>query len=156
MMKVSSRSTYAIRALLSLSRLGGTATTPLARIAETQNIPLPYLEQIFAKLRKAGVVEAVRGPQGGYRLARPAAEITLAQIINSLEGPMEPVLCTIPENRTPDCHEVDGCLSRLLCSEIDGALNKVLSEKTLASLSGEAEKLGHSAPVTFKLQPRGA
>lgn len=150
MMKVSSRSTYAIRALVSLARSGGTGTVPLARIAERQKIPLPYLEQIFSKLRKAGVVEAVRGPQGGYRLGRDPSEISLAQIINSLEGPMEPVLCTMPENRAPDCHEVDGCLSRLLCCEVDGALNKILSDRTLASLTGEAEKLGYPAPVRLK------
>jgi len=150
MMKVSSRTTYAVRALLALTRTPSTETVALARIAETQNMPLPYLEQIFSTLRKAGIVEAVRGSHGGYRLGRGAAEISLAQIMASLEGPMEPVLCTMPENRTPDCHEEDGCINRLLCSELDGALSKILSDKTLASLSLEAERQGMSAPVRLK------
>ena len=139
MMKVSTRSTYAIRALLSLARSGATETVALARIAETQKIPLPFLVQIFSRLRKAGLVEAVRGPQGGYRLSRSPADISLAQIITSLEGPVKPVLCTMPENRHDNCHEVDGCVSRLLCCEIDGALNQILSNKTLASLNGVAK-----------------
>ena len=148
MMKVSTKSTYAVRALLWMARSGQPVTVPLARIAERQKIPLPYLEQIFSRLRKAGLVEAIRGPQGGYRLSRPASEITLAQIINSLEGPMEPVMCSQPENRSPDCHEVDGCVSRLLCAELDGALDRILSNKTLATLSGEADRLGQNhAPV---------
>jgi Rrf2 family protein len=136
MMKVSTRSTYAIRALLWLARSGAQETVALGRVAETQRIPLPFLE-------------AVRGPQGGYRLGRAAGEITLAQIINALEGPTQPVLCTMPENRAPDCHEKDGCVSRLLCCEIDGALNQILSNKTLASMNDQAGNL-HSAPVRFK------
>jgi Rrf2 family protein len=140
MMKVSTRSTYAIRALLSLARSGSTETVPLGRIADAQKIPLPFLVQIFSRLRKAGLVEAVRGPQGGYRLSRAPAEISLAQIISSLEGPMKPVLCTMPENRHDNCHEVDGCVSRLLCCEIDGALDQILSNKTLASLTAAGTK----------------
>ena len=151
MMKVSTRSTYAIRALLYLARAEAGETVALGRIAETQKIPLPYLVQIFSRLRKAGLVEAVRGPQGGYRLSRQPAEVTLAQIVYALEGPAQPVLCTMPENRSDHCHEVDGCLSRLLCCEIDGALDQILSNKTLASLGGEADRLGHSAPVRLKV-----
>lgn len=147
MFRASTRSTYAIRALVSLARAGGEETVALGRVADAQRIPLPYLVQIFSKLRKAGLVEAVRGPQGGYRLSRSPAEISLAQIIYALEGPMEPVLCSMPENRSPNCHEVDGCVSRLVCCEIDGALQQILSNKTLASLAGEAERLGHAAPV---------
>jgi Rrf2 family protein len=147
MLKASTKSTYAIRALLFLARSSASEIVALGHIAKAEKIPLPYLVQIFSQLRKTGLVEAVRGPQGGYRLSRAPGEITLAQVVYSLEGPPEPVLCTRPENRSPDCHEVDGCLSRLLCCEIDGALNQILSNKTLASLTGEAERLGHSAPV---------
>ena len=150
MMKVSSRVTYGVRALVYLARSGNDHTVPLARIAETQKIPLPFLEQIFSKLRKSGVVEAVRGPQGGYRLAMDAAKITLAQVVGSLDGPAEPVLCTMPENRTPDCHEVDGCFNRLICNELDGALNKILSDKTLAGLAVEADRSESLIPIRLK------
>jgi Rrf2 family protein len=145
MLKVSTRSTYGIRALTFLARSGAGATVTLAHIASTQKIPLPYLVQIFSRLRKSGLVEAIRGPQGGYRLSRASGEITLAQVVQSLEGPTTPVLCTMPENRSEKCHEVDGCVNRVLCCEIDGALNQILSNKTLASLNGEVVKSQRSA-----------
>jgi Rrf2 family transcriptional regulator, cysteine metabolism repressor len=131
MIKVSTKTTYAIRAMVQLGREPQGTSISLPAISQKQGIPLPYLEQIFSKLRKAGLVEAVRGPQGGYKLAKQPQEISLANIISVLDGPVGPVLCTMPENRTPDCHEVEGCLSRLLCCEIDGALNKVLTQNTL-------------------------
>jgi Rrf2 family transcriptional regulator, cysteine metabolism repressor len=144
MMKVSTRSTYAIRALVYLGRNTSEGPVRLATIAEKQRIPLPYLEQIFSKLRRAHLVEAVRGPQGGYKLARVPGEISLADIIRSLEGPIEPVLCSMPENRAPDCHDVDGCISRHICSELDGELTRVLTRNTLKTLCGEADRLQRS------------
>lgn len=141
MLKVSTRSTYAIRALVHLARLAGDSPIRLADIAELQNIPLPYLEQIFSKLKKAGLVQAVRGPQGGYRLMKHPSDISLANIIFILEGPQQPVLCSMPENFSANCHDVDGCASRSLCNELDGTLTSILSRHTLAGLCGEAERL---------------
>ena len=146
MLKVSTRSTYAIRALVHLGRESEKGPVRLATIADRQSIPLPYLEQIFSKLKRAGLVQAVRGPQGGYLLSRAPDAITLAEIISILEGPIEPVLCSMPENRSPDCHEVEGCVSRLLCSELDGELTRILSRNTLGALCGQAQS-AHSAPV---------
>lgn len=139
MLKVSTRSTYAIRALIHLGRTPDGPPVRMSEIAEKQTIPLPYLEQIFSKLRRAGLIEAVRGPQGGYKLAKKPADISLAQIISTLEGPIEPVLCSQPEKRSPDCHEVEGCVSRLVCNELDGELTKILSRNTLEALCGQAE-----------------
>lgn len=150
MMKVSTRSTYAIRALIHLGRQMNSDPVRLADIAERQRIPLPYLEQIFSKLKKAGLVQAVRGPQGGYRLSRNPADITLQDIIVTLEGPLKPVLCSMPENYSADCHKIEGCLSRLICNEIDGELNRILSKNTLESMCGEANRL-HS-PVRMDIK----
>ncbi len=132
MLKVSTKSTYALRALLQLARESADKPIGLAGLAKKQAIPLPFLEQIFSKLRRAGVVHSVRGPSGGYKLAKQPTEISLADIVIALEGPLEPVLCTLPENRSPECHEVDGCSSRHVCKELDGELNRVLSKNTLA------------------------
>jgi Rrf2 family protein len=142
MIKVSTRSTYAVRAMVDLAR-SSTSGHPerLGAIAERQQIPLPYLEQIFSKLKKAGLVQAVRGPQGGYLLNRSPDAITLGDIVTVLEGPLEPVLCSHPQNRHPQCHEVDGCASRAVCNELDGQLNQVLSRNTLATLAGETDRL---------------
>ena len=153
MMKVSTRSTYAIRALIYLGRQADGRPVRMADIAGTQDIPLPYLEQIFSKLRKAGLVQAVRGPQGGYRLARDASSITLQDIIVSLEGPLSPVLCSMPENYSPNCHDVEGCLSRLICSELDGELSRILSRNTLGALCGQADR-AHQQPVRMDIQRR--
>jgi len=121
-----------------LGRLASPRPESLSVIAERQKIPLPYLEQIFSKLKKAKIVHAVRGPEGGYQLNRQPAQISLADIITVLEGPLEPALCTFPENRTEDCHEVGGCVSRHVCKELDGQIMKTLSSNTLETFCGNA------------------
>ena len=141
MMKMSTKSTYAVRALIQLARDGNNQPVRLSDIARRQIIPLPYLEQIFSKLRRAGLVQSVRGPQGGYTLAKEPTAISLHDIVTILEGPIDPVLCSMPENRSPNCHEVEGCLSRFLCNELDGELERVLSKNTLGSLVGQAQRI---------------
>lgn len=137
-MKVSTKSTYAIRALMHVARQEEGKPITLGSIAQTQSIPLPYLAQIFSKLRRAGLVEAVHGPQGGYKLTRSPYDITLAHIISSLEGPIEPVLCSLPENRSDHCREIEGCVSRMVCNEIETELSRVLSRNNLGVLCGQA------------------
>lgn len=75
-------------------------------IAKEQNIPLSYLEQIFLKLKNSGIVNAIRGPQGGFKLAKSADDITLADVVGALEGPFQPVLCSFPEKNSSQCREV--------------------------------------------------
>ena len=141
MIKMSTKSTYALRALIDLARSSPDKPERLSDIAERQSIPLPYLEQIFSKLKKAGLVQAIRGPQGGYRLSRSMNDITLEDIISTLEGPIQPLLCSHPEKKSSTCHDVEGCLSRILCNELDGAVNQILKKNTLGRLCGEANKL---------------
>jgi len=143
MMKMSTKSTYALKALLYLARNSNGSPENLHRVSKQQQIPLPYLEQIFSTLKKAGLVKAVRGPHGGFLLARPPAEITLAQIIMVLEGPFEPILCSFPEKQSSQCHHVEGCVSRAVCNELDGAVLGVLNSKTLGSLCEEADQISH-------------
>lgn len=151
MMKVSTRSTYAIRALIYLARQSPLIPLRLATIAEKQQIPLPYLAQIFSKLRKAGLVESIHGPQGGYRLTKSPEKISLSDIVFSLEGPLEPVLCSMPENKTPQCREVEGCVSRVVCNEIESELSRVLSRNTLAQLCGQAFSFHRQFPINSEV-----
>ena len=146
MIKMSAKSTYALRALLHLARFANGRPENLQNVAESQNIPLPYLEQIFSKLKKAGIVKAVRGPHGGFQLTKTPEDINLAEIIAVLEGPFEPVLCSFPENRSSNCHEVAGCISRTVCHELDGTIMQVLTQKTLGKMCEEAEQL-HKNPI---------
>lgn len=148
MMKVSTKSTYAIRAMLDLARRSDERPVRLEDIANRQQIPLPYLEQIFSKLKKGGLVQSVRGPQGGYLLAKHPEEISLADVVLTLEGPLGPVLCSLPENLSPTCHEVEGCISRVMCNELDGQLTKILARNTLATLRGEDKRLSERLAST--------
>jgi len=88
-MRVTTRSRYAIRALYDLAfhRLGHAAGAK--EIADRQKVPLRFLEQILQDLRKAGIIEARRGPRGGYALARPPAKITLSEVLDAVRGPLE-------------------------------------------------------------------
>jgi Rrf2 family iron-sulfur cluster assembly transcriptional regulator len=84
-MKLSTKGRYAMVALADLALVGKHDLTTLAEIAERQDISLPYLEQLFVKLRRAGLVESVRGPGGGYRLARDPAEIRVSAVLEAVD-----------------------------------------------------------------------
>jgi Rrf2 family protein len=92
---IAQKTRYALRSLLFLAEEQGGAPVQLSRIAETQRVPPKYLELIMLDLKKAGLVKSARGPKGGYRLARPAEEISFGQIVRSMEGPIALVTCAI-------------------------------------------------------------
>ena len=97
-MRVSARADYAIRALLELAAAGPDAPTRGDAIARAQSIPAKYLENLLADLRRARLVTSQRGTKGGYRLARPASSITLADVIRVIDGPLAGVRDDAPEN----------------------------------------------------------
>src|SRR5437667_5671248 len=92
-MMFSTKAEYGIRVLVELAGRNGEGPVPLAEIAETNGLPLAYLEHLVARLRRAGLVESRRGARGGYLLARPAADITMAEIVEALEGSIAPIEC---------------------------------------------------------------
>src|SRR5438876_1085583 len=101
-MMFSTKAEYGIRVLVELAGRNGEGPVPLAEIAETNGLPLAYLEHLVARLRKAGLVESRRGARGGYLLARPADEITMAEVVEALEGAIAPIECITeadPEDR---------------------------------------------------------
>jgi Rrf2 family transcriptional regulator, iron-sulfur cluster assembly transcription factor len=94
-MRLTSKGRYAVMALADLALHGGAqAAVPLSEIAERQDISLSYLEQLFARLRQAGLVAGVRGPGGGYKLTRPAREVRIADVIAAVNEPIKATLCT--------------------------------------------------------------
>jgi Rrf2 family protein len=99
-MRLSARVDYALRAMVELAAAGGGIQRPVTadRLAAAQQIPPKFLESILLQLRRGGVVTAQRGPEGGYRLAHPAAEITLAEIIRVIDGPLSNVRGQRPEH----------------------------------------------------------
>ena len=145
MMKLSTRSSYGLRAAIALANQDAPQTT--AVIAEENAIPRRYLEQILNRLRRKGLVEANRGPKGGYRLALHPGRITVGDIVRAVEGELEPVLCSQPEHRSSDCRTASHCLSRKLCHQLESTLLTVLDGTTLADLAAP-----HSIPVTIILE----
>ncbi len=134
-MKLSTRTRYGMRAMVELTRLDHGSPVMLRSISLRQELPEKYLEQLFSRLRNAGLVKSDRGKFGGYRLARPAKEITALDIAIALDGPIDLVACvTDPES----CAKKGICPTLALWRELTEAVHKVLAGKTLEELAAPA------------------
>jgi Rrf2 family protein len=134
MLKASTRARYSLRAMIELALHEGSGPLLLRELAAAQHISLKYLEQLTIPLRRAGLVQTERGPQGGYELARPAAEITVMEIIQAVEGPLELLDCM---SRPTSCERATACAARDLWTKVNDAIGAVLSRTTLADLRDE-------------------
>ena len=144
-MRISSKGHYGLLAVAELARRYNQGLISLAEIATVEHLPLPYLEQIIAPLRVAGVVEATRGLHGGYRLARHPSNVTVGEVVRWLEGPISLVECTTEGYQAGACEREAGCTSRGVWKQVSDAINDVLNTLTLASLIADEE------PVTRQL-----
>src|SRR6516165_12270531 len=88
MISITTKSPYALRALVELHRHGDAAPVPIAELAKRGEIPSQFLEQLFATLRRAGLLRSQRGVKGGYRFARPASQMTVLEVVELLDGPL--------------------------------------------------------------------
>ncbi|UCF78066.1 MAG: Rrf2 family transcriptional regulator [Candidatus Eiseniibacteriota bacterium] len=129
---------YGVRAMYDLALHYGKGPVAGKAIAERQNISLPYLEQLLTKLRRSGLVQTVRGPQGGYLLARVPSRIKVGEIIGSLEGPTRLAHCMGGTEDSVDCGKADGCVSRILLKKLDAQIKAALNSTTLNDLCREA------------------
>jgi Rrf2 family protein len=134
-MRVSTKGRYGLRALVDLAEHDEGKAIPIREISERQNISEQYLEQLFATLRKAKIVKSVRGAHGGYMLNYDPEDITVADVITTLEGPIAPVDCVIEEDF---CNYIDKCVIHGLWSELADAINGVIENMTLADLRDKA------------------
>lgn len=133
-MKISTKGRYGLRAMLDLALHADQSHVSLKSIAERQNISEPYLEQLMSSLRKDGLVLSIRGSQGGYRLSRDACNISIGQILRSLEGSLAPVECVI-ESDECECIKSDFCVSRVIWEKIRDSINKVVDSISLNDLA---------------------
>lgn len=141
-MKLSSRVIYGMRAMLALARAHGQGSTFLKDIVERENLPGTYLEQLMVPLRKAGIVQGVRGARGGYTLSRPPAEIPVLEIIEALEGPLNLAECP---GGSGCCKKSEGCALQELWEEGSRALGDLYQGISLAALL-ERQQAKESAP----------
>ncbi|HEV7943374.1 MAG TPA: Rrf2 family transcriptional regulator [Solirubrobacteraceae bacterium] len=145
-MMFSTKAEYGVRVMVELARRAsesvdgdGDPVIPLAEIAEHDGMPLAYLEHLVARLRKAGLLDSRRGSRGGYMLARPANQITMAEVVEALEGSIAPIECisqgpdgTIVCSRESDPAHV--CPTKLLWTRVRLAIVSTLMQTTLADL----------------------
>jgi Rrf2 family transcriptional regulator, cysteine metabolism repressor len=145
--RVSTRGRYAVRAVLDLAVNCSNSPVPLTEISKRQDISLFYLEQLFNKLKKSGLVRSKKGAGGGYVLARSTREITVGDIIRCVEGPIVPVLCLADDKRGP-CPRIEGCPTTGLWKQLGVKIENFLDSVTIKELCEEAEKCkkAESAP----------
>ena len=129
-MRLSTKGRYAVMAMVDLARHGNGSPVSLAEIADRQEISLSYLEQLFAKLRRGGMVKSVRGPGGGYLLARPMEATRLSDVILAVDEPIRATRCTPGSSK--GCHADNSrCLTHDLWEELGNQIHLYLSSVTL-------------------------
>jgi Rrf2 family protein len=133
-MRISARVDYAVRAAVELAHAGGDEghLVTAVEVARAQDIPHRFLDHILSSLRHAGLVESKRGPEGGHRLARPAAEITVAEIIRAIDGPLASVGGTRPDSLNPPGAAAP---MREVWVAVRASLRQVLEEVTVADVA---------------------
>ena len=129
-MRLTTKGRFAVTAMVDLAMNAQNNAVKLNAISERQKISLSYLEQLFSKLRRAGLVESVRGPGGGYVLGKPAGEINIAQIITAAEERLDATQCS----GKADCHGGAPCITHNLWESLNHTIHNHLSSVTLAHL----------------------
>ncbi|NLM34929.1 MAG: Rrf2 family transcriptional regulator [Clostridiales bacterium] len=148
-MKLSTKGRYGVKAMVDLALNYGNEPISIKSIAERQGISEYYLEQLFAPLRKAGIINSIRGAQGGYILSRSPKEITVAEIIQVLEGPIEISDCI----EGVQCSNEDYCATRLLWEKIKKSIDSVLETTTLNDIVEDYNKMQkgrNNQPLTLQ------
>jgi Rrf2 family protein len=138
-MMFSTKAEYGVRLMVQLARRPGDEPVSLTEIAELDGLPVAYLEHLVARLRKAGLVESRRGARGGYLLARPAPDITMAEVVGALEGSIAPIECITEGadghlvcSREADADHV--CPTKLLWTRVRGSIVRTLEDTCLSDL----------------------
>ena len=151
-MRLTTKGRFAVTAMIDLGLNGGQKPVTLSAISERQSISLSYLEQLFAKLRRHGIVESVRGPGGGYCLARDAASISVADLILAVDEPLDATQCGGRENCKSDhrcmTHDLWSTLNRKMLDYLASVHLAELVESNRQRLASQAEAKS-TKPVAF-------
>lgn len=129
-----------MRAVFEIARRYGKGPISIKEIAERQGISLSYLEQILHRLGKAGLIESVRGPAGGYLLAKKPAELTIGDIVRTLEGPIALSHCLEPGETGEDCSQTDDCVARMVWARVGAKIEEALDSISFEDLLHQQQK----------------
>lgn len=151
-MRFTAKTEYAVRAIIEISLVGGNKPVQVREIAAKQAISERFLEQVMAALKKAGLIESIRGAQGGYRLSRPADQITMADIIEAIEGPMQVMECLSKDTEHQQCHQASLCAVKDVWESVQSSIIEALDSITLAKLTAnykakQKENVESAGPV---------
>ena len=137
-MKLSTKGRYGIHAMYDLAQFGSETPQPIKSIAERQNIPEAYLEQLIGQLRRSGLVKSVRGAQGGYLLSRSPSEITVGEVLRTLEGELAMVDCLLEEDA---CHKACSCPTRVVWKKLRDGMNAIVDGITLQDMLDDYQRM---------------
>ncbi|MDD6325240.1 MAG: Rrf2 family transcriptional regulator [Lachnospiraceae bacterium] len=142
-MKISTKGKYGLRAMIDLAQYSEQEAVSISSIAQRQKISESYLEQLVAKLKKAGLVVSTRGAAGGYRLARSASEISVGDVLRALEGDVRAVICTAQTEE--GCEGEELCVTKYVWQRINESIEKTVDEMMLDQLVAESRKAQEKA-----------
>ena len=151
-MRLSTKSRYGVRALFDIAYHSRGLPTPIKEISRRQEVTPRYLEQIFQRLKKAGIVKSVRGPKGGYYLSRKPEEVMVSDIIRAMGESIEPIFCARPLKGRKRCRRESKCAAQVVWSEAGRRLVEYLNSVSLAGMCKMARELGVERPVENRLR----
>ena len=138
-MQISTKGKYSVRAVLDIAQHSNGSPIPLAAISKREGISLLFLEQLFQQLRKGNVVRSVRGPHGGYVLARDPSEITIGEIVRLIEPPLYTSSCFSKGESVDNCHLADTCIGGAIWKQLAEHVDNFLDSITVADLSNKTK-----------------
>ncbi|MEP7329184.1 MAG: Fe-S cluster assembly transcriptional regulator IscR [Betaproteobacteria bacterium] len=151
-MRLTTKGRFAVTAMIDVAMHSTNGPVTLAAVSERQRISLSYLEQLFGKLRRSGLVDSVRGPGGGYHLARASSQLSVAQIIVAVDEPIDATQCGGLEN----CHDDRRCMTHELWAGLNNHIFSFLSGVSLAQLVAQQDqKAAIAARIDTRQAPAG-
>ena len=159
-MKLSKRGEYALRSLINLGIAAkvGRRIVRVTELAQAEDIPIKFLEQVMQQLREAGYIASERGKHGGYRLAKPAAKITIGSVVRLIDGPLAPIGCVSQTAYEPcNCPDEAHCGLRMLMLDVRNAIAAILDRYSLADVVEVTTRkmISSGRPLPFSLPTEG-
>lgn len=146
LLKLTTKGRYGLRAVIDLAMYAKNEPVSLSDVAERQNISISYLEQLVAKLKKAGIVQSTRGAQGGYALAKAPEEISVGEILRALEGSLSPVDCSAVDGEgETECSASNFCVTKYVWKRINDSINDTVNNMFLSELLEESNNVKSDA-----------